>query len=702
MMTTVTGGIRIENTTVTPSTRRGGFFHHGWCHSHRRLSFIIVTNIVIPMLMILSLHRVHLVSSFSFLQASTMTTTRAARLRVESRRRLLLQRREQQQREQQQQHHHLLLRRHDHPSASSSYRYANSLFCSASTDEDDDDDDDDDEGGTKGGGDVVSYDVKTTMKDAISIVKASLLIAGTTVGGGFLALPTSVVVPVGGFVPSAMSMIAVWVYLGTGSLILTDCIVRCHHHDDDDDDEEGISSQQSPPTPPSLQRNATLLPPTTTTRTTSTTTTKSITTSIHTESGIIHVGDGTMGGDMIGIPRVARRALGAGGSVVATSSLVALTVATLVSQLSRAATLWIDTAGWPSSVPIPFPPWNKMMTDDMIKYRLGCVMVSTLGAIISFGGGGGDKRKNTSSTNTVPKETKDFIENASGSWATNVHAILTAVFLLYIVLLFQAGRTEAVWSRCIPRDLHRHRNYGSMVPNILGPIAAATPIMMQLLVYGEILPNVCHMLRYNVRHVRMSVAIGSFVPLVLLTGWAALGVALMPTAVTATATVTITADPVQILLQGGGDIPQRLLILSISAIGTTIIGSFLALRSAYEDVTGMMKAKTVVGGEDDAKKNTRKAFWQNRLVSTLCITVPPTMIAAISPSLFLQAIDFAGSYPILLLYGILPPVMAIRLKLKAKRLYTVLLSLSAVMVTANFWSDVKGILLWVGRCISNV
>ena len=42
------------------------------------------------------------------------------------------------------------------------------------------------------------------------------------------------------------------------------------------------------------------------------------------------------------------------------------------------------------------------------------------------------------------------------------------------------------------------------------------------------------------------------------------------------------------------------------------------------------------------------------------ILVPPFLISIISPSLFLKAIDFAGSYPVLLLYGVIPSYLRLR------------------------------------------
>ena len=422
------------------------------------------------------------------------------------------------------------------------------------------------------------------------MLKAVLLIAGTTVGGGFLALPGSVVLPLGGFLPAAVSLAMAWLYLLVQSLVLAQCLVQCHK-----DKGPNVSASE----------------------------------------------------DMIGFPRVAQQTLGPQGATIATFSLVLLTQATLVSQLSRAGILLADNNSILSA------------TSPLIRYRMGCFLAAALGTAVCFKG-----------WSTVKNALHEGMNRSS---ATTLNAALTGIFLISVVLLFQAGQTQAIWSRC----------WSTPPTTGVASVANVAPIMLQLLVYGEILPNVCHMLGYNPRHIRFCVALGSFIPLVLLTGWAALGVALVPP------TSSTMTDPVRVLLQGNGGISSRLLVLSLSAIGTTILGSLLALSSAYQDVTNLRRMKK---GSD--------VVWQRPWIAIACIALPPTLVAAISPSLFLQAIDFAGSYPILLLYGVLPSFMALKLNTKRRKRYIGLAAFSGAMVTANFVADVKEFLLWLASRLS--
>jgi hypothetical protein len=86
--------------------------------------------------------------------------------------------------------------------------------------DDDNDNDDDDDGET-----TTDKNKNSNYRLAVSIANAALLIAGTTVGGGFLALPT--VVAPSGFVPSATALVGVWAFFWVESLVIVECLCVC-------------------------------------------------------------------------------------------------------------------------------------------------------------------------------------------------------------------------------------------------------------------------------------------------------------------------------------------------------------------------------------------------------------------------------------------------------------------------------------------
>ena len=177
--------------------------------------------------------------------------------------------------------------------------------------------------------------------------------------------------------------------------------------------------------------------------------------------------------------------------------------------------------------------------------------------------------------------------------------------------------------------------------------------MLQLLVYAEILPTICQLLHFNLPAIRVAILTGSALPLILEVFWAGLGFGLVDAA---------GADPVDVLL-ASSPVRRQLFLLTTSAIATTVIGSYLALQSIFDDLISpsASRMKTARSGRRNSV-----ASWQRRIVCGCIVCFPALAIAAISPSVFLQAIDFAGSYPVLLLWGLAPPMAALSLRRKKK------------------------------------
>ena len=454
-----------------------------------------------------------------------------------------------------------------------------------------------------------------------SVGAAILLIAGTTVGGGFLALP-SVVAPTG-FLPSAI------VLTGTLSVACMPCLYLAGSV-------LGISMHVLAFLHARAWTGVWLF---------FVAQSMVVVEVLCDESGI----SGRAGA---GMTAVARRVFGRAGEVAITSLIVILTQATIVSQISKAG-----------SILAPYISTQPAFA-ALAPYASGCVLMSLLTAGVVFGGG------------LRP--------------ATQLNSVLTSVFGASAVSLFFAGSQHAEWSR-----LAASTNW------LAAP--AAVPVMLQLLVYGEILPSVCALLQYNVGRIRVAILLGSFIPLVVEVGWAALGISLVEAGSMAT-------DPVDVLL-AASPVKAQLLVLAASAISTTVIGSYLALHSVFGDILASLRASpTRALSADNSRAQTTAVPLATstastavpltmKLLETALIALPPLAIACRwvcflctglcmlrvrpyareiafgpgikpthhpdrprSPALFLGAIDFAGSYPVALLWGVAPPLLALRMR----------------------------------------
>jgi len=375
-------------------------------------------------------------------------------------------------------------------------------------------------------GDIGHHSKKGSEKESfLHVLNAAFLVAGTTIGGGFLALP-SVVAPTG-FYPSVVALFGIWGFFLSQSFVLVECISRARFDSEDD----------SPP----------------------------------------------------GVAGAAKSVFGLKGEITIGILLVVLLQATLVAQISRAGMLFSN-------------------------YRMGCIASAFSIAALVFG----------------PKDGIYF--------ASKANAVLTLLFILSTFSVFGCGFGIADWSR-----LGMSSNWSS--------VPGALPSLLQLLVYGEIVPTVCQLLKYNTKRIKMAITIGSILTLFLQIGWSGLGLSLVSS-----------GSAVDVLLANAGPVRLPLFCLAITAILTTILGSYLALLSTVTDFVRKKKSdddKTGTESQSNLQEGRESNSLLQRIKIAAIISVPASLIACSSPSIFLRAIDFAGSYPVLMLWGVIPPVVAL-------------------------------------------
>ncbi len=419
----------------------------------------------------------------------------------------------------------------------------------------------------------MSIDRNDTKVTISSILNAALLISGTTIGGGFLALPT-VTQPIG-FIPSSITLFGVWLYFLFQSFILVEAIQLTR-------EENLLKAQKSIGNDRRVDDD-------------------------YSESSMVS----TTYNANPGVSSVAGNVFGRIGEFIVGLLLTILIEATLVSQISRA---------------------GLMMYND--NYKLGCALSSLSIALLVFG----------------PK-------HRGVEFASNMNSILTIGFLCSVAGVFGCGFKYAEWN-CLGIASLSTTTYGidfRIISNII-------PTFLQLLVYGEIVPCVCELLRYKTKPIHLSILLGSFLTLLLQIGWSGLGLSMISST---TPGLVDNNDVVNLLLQQGGIVRFPLLCLSVTAILTTILGSYLALLTMFNNIYASIFSRRNSNGSPIGRGNNTNRIIKSssslkqRFIVGGMISLPALSIASTSPSMFLKAIDFAGSYPVLMLWGILPPIMVL-------------------------------------------
>ncbi|CAL4921812.1 unnamed protein product [Urochloa decumbens] len=308
------------------------------------------------------------------------------------------------------------------------------------------------------------------------------------------------------------------------------------------------------------------------------------------------------------------------------------------------------------------------------------------------GGGGGDLDLEVISVKSMAQETL-------GAWGGHV-ATAAYLFLSYTSMVAYASKSGEVLSRLVPgvpepaagaaftaalallvagggtgvTDRVNQLLTFVMIVALGGGLSlpananweqvpAALPVIIFTLVFHDIAPVICAYLEGDLARIRLSILVGSLVPLVSLLVWddIALGLA---------------TD------LGGFDIRDMLKTdwsytvvetFSLLAVGTSLIGTLLGASQFFiEQMINLApssakqheknKGNTVFPSDDGSghpgvaaslKKKNRLSY-----IATGIVVAPTIAIAATVPDSFSIATDIAGGYCMTILYGVLPPLMA--------------------------------------------
>ena len=175
-------------------------------------------------------------------------------------------------------------------------------------------------------------------------------------------------------------------------------------------------------------------------------------------------------------------------------------------------------------------------------------------------------------------------------------------------------------------------------------ISPAISVMFVAMFYHNIVPVVTTQLEGDVKKIRRAIAIGSAIPLLMFLAWNAviLG-SVNPDMIKGVSDGSTVFDPLQLLRNGqaGAWLGVLVSVFSEFAIVTSFIGFVYGLLDFFKDVLD-------VAANDISK----------RLPLYSLVLLPATSLSVLNPSIFFTALDYAGTFSISVLGGIIPALMA--------------------------------------------
>lgn len=209
----------------------------------------------------------------------------------------------------------------------------------------------------------------------------------------------------------------------------------------------------------------------------------------------------------------------------------------------------------------------------------------------------------------------------------NIYFML-AMLALYIVFVFK-GFDD------IRPELLLRRDWGLSL--------LALPVAFTAFAYQGIIPSLADYLDYDQRKMRLSILIGSFIPLLTYIIWQWLILGIIPYDMPGGL-----ADALKYGRNAVSPLKEFTNDPSVYPIGQAF--AFLALLTSFFGVTlGLLDFLA------DGLKVSRQGY--SRLLLCLMIFIPPLLIAMYYPNVFLTALDYAGGFGCAALLGLLPILM---------------------------------------------
>jgi tyrosine-specific transport protein len=188
---------------------------------------------------------------------------------------------------------------------------------------------------------------------------------------------------------------------------------------------------------------------------------------------------------------------------------------------------------------------------------------------------------------------------------------------------------------------HNHINLSLLTRADWPKAFLAIPVLFTAFTYQVIIPTLTSYMDRNAKKIRLSIFLGTTIPLIVYLIWEFLILSIIPRndLIQACALGQNAIQPLK-EVTGHSTLFQVGKAFAFFALTT----SYVALALAFLDF--------LADGLKMKKKGMKKIFL------CLLVFVPPTVIAITYPNLFLVALGYAGGYSCAILFGLFPPLMA--------------------------------------------
>lgn len=195
------------------------------------------------------------------------------------------------------------------------------------------------------------------------------------------------------------------------------------------------------------------------------------------------------------------------------------------------------------------------------------------------------------------------------------------------------------------------------------------PILVTAFHFHNIIPAICESLKWNQKVISRTMLVGMTMGLLMNATWLLVGIGVLPLDTSSIGLENAFEKNLPATIPLAEAMHSQLFLVLASFF------SMVAITTAY-----LANGMGLIGFMDDLTSHHLGKV--NPILSRLLAFVPPLAIAIVYPDVFLKAIDFAGGFGIVTLFGILPSIIAIR---KAKKPYEKLMGIALLITFSIFF-----------------
>ncbi|MBL7158688.1 MAG: hypothetical protein ISS91_04185 [Candidatus Omnitrophica bacterium] len=212
---------------------------------------------------------------------------------------------------------------------------------------------------------------------------------------------------------------------------------------------------------------------------------------------------------------------------------------------------------------------------------------------------------------------------------------LNSAFVIFLLISFTA--LVMMGKKYVQPARFEYKNWTMLAP--------ALPIIVTAVSFQNVIPTISKLLGWNKKHIIISLLAGTFIGFLMCAVWIKVGIGVLPMAGNNSILSALENNVPEI-------VPLARAIQSLAFLRTALLFSLMAIITSY-----LSMGKALMEFIEDCTSRHPKLGGQ--AITAVIAFLPPLLIALVYPDMFLNLLNVIGGVGIVILFGMLPCIIAL-------------------------------------------